>query len=169
MRRSSNLISAILITAIASVAAAQNQAARDTQPPGTTSICRFTSGPRAGQTQDLSATPGATPIRIGASCSDGALSAGTAIAPSGRNAEEPQAASTATILTTDTPEEPWSTAAAATGAGRAVSTICQFLYGPKAPGWHDYAPMPPAVLGSSCRDGIASAGVVVAAGHGQQH
>src|ERR1700722_20557492 len=119
MRRSSNLVSAILITGIASVAAAQDQGAGGTQPPGTTSICRFTSGPRAGQTQDLSAMPGVTPIRIGASCSDGALSSGTAIAPSGRN-EEPQAAPTATIPTTDTAEKPWSTAAAA-DAGRAVS------------------------------------------------
>ena len=167
MRRSSNLVSAILITGIASVAAAQDQGAGGTQPPGTTSICRFTSGPRAGQTQDLSAMPGVTPIRIGASCSDGALSSGTAIAPSGRN-EEPQAAPTATIPTTDTAEKPWSTAAAA-DAGQAVSTICQFVSGPKAHGWHDYAPLSPAVLGSSCRDGIASAGVVVAAGHGQQY
>jgi hypothetical protein len=169
MRRSSNLMSAILITGMASVAAAQDQAARVTQPPVTTSICRFTSGPRAGQTQDLSAMPGATPIRIGASCSDGALSTGTAIAPSGRNAEEPQAAPTATIPTTDTAEKPWSTATAAPGTGRAVSTICQFLSGPKAHGWHDYAPQSPAALGSSCQDGVASAGVVVAAGHGQQY
>jgi hypothetical protein len=169
MRRSSNLLSAILVIGIVSVAGAQGQAARGTQPPGTTSICRFTSGPRAGQTQDLSAMPGATPIRIGASCSDGALSTGTAIAPSGRNAEEPQAAPTATVPTTGTAEKPWSTATATADAARAVSTICQFLSGPKAHGWHDYAPLSPAALGSSCQDGIGSVGIVVAAGHGQQY
>ena len=168
MRCSNNLLSAILVMGIASVAGAQGEVARGTQPPGTTSICRFTSGPRAGQTQDLSAMPGAVPIRIGASCSDGASSTGTAIAPSGQNAEEPQAAPTAAIPTTDTAEKPWSTATTV-GAGRAVSTICQFLSGPKAHGWHDYAPLSPVALGSSCQDGIGSAGIVVAAGHGQQY
>jgi hypothetical protein len=174
MRRSNNLLSAILVMGIASVAGAQDQgaqgqAARGTQPPETTSICRFTSGPRAGQIQDLSAMPGATPIRIGASCSDGASSTGTAIAPSGRSTEEPQTEPTATIPTADAAEKPWSTATATAGAGRAVSTICQFLSGPKAHGWHDYAPLSPVALGSSCQDGIASVGIVVAAGHGQQY
>jgi hypothetical protein len=70
---------------------------------------------------------------------------------------------------TGTAEKPWSNAIARAGEGRAVSTICQFLYGPKAPGWHDFAPLPPAVLGSSCQDGSDSAGVVVAVGHGRQY
>lgn len=169
MRRSSSLLSAILITGVVSVTGAQGQAALGTQPPATTSICRFTSGPRAGQTQDLSSMPGATPIRIGASCSDGALSTGIAIAPSARDAEEPQAAPSAATTTAAADAKAWSTATAAAGAGRAVSTICQFLSGPKAHGWHDYAPLSPAVLGSPCQDGIGSAGIVVAAGHGQQY
>ncbi len=80
-----------------------------------------------------------------------------------------QAALGAALPTADTPAKPWSSAIATAGERRAVSTICQFLSGPKAPGWHDYAPLSPAVLGSSCQDGIGSAGVVVAAGHGQQY
>jgi hypothetical protein len=74
-----------------------------------------------------------------------------------------------TLPTAGATAKPWSSAIATPGEGRAVSTICQFLSGPKAPGWHDYAPLSPAVLGSSCQDGIGSAGVVVAAGHGQQY
>jgi hypothetical protein len=66
-------------------------------------------------------------------------------------------------------EKPWSAVPAPAGAGRPVSTICQFLSGPKAHGWHDYAPLSPAVLGSSCQDGIGSAGVVVTMGHGQHY
>jgi hypothetical protein len=169
MQRSSNLLSAILVTGVVSVAGAQDQTAHATQPPGTTSICRFTSGPRAGQTEDLSAKPGASPIRIGAGCTDGALSAGTAIAPSGRDAEEPPVAPAAATPTADAAAKPWSTTAATAASGRAVSTICQFLSGPKAHGWHDYAPLSPAVLGSPCQDGIGSAGIVVAAGHGQHY
>jgi hypothetical protein len=167
MRCSSNLLPAVLATGIVSVAGAQSPAALGSQPPGTTSICRFTDGPRAGQIQDLSALPGATPIRIGASCSDGASSTGTAIAQSGRIAEESRAAPSATLATAGTDAKPWSTATA--GAGRAVSTICQFLSGPKAHGWHDYAPLPPVALGSPCQDGTGSAGIVVAAGHGEHY
>jgi hypothetical protein len=74
-----------------------------------------------------------------------------------------------TLPTAGATAKPWSSAIATPGEGRAVSTICQFLYGPKAPGWHNYAPLSPAVLGSSCQDGTGSAGVVVAAGHGQQY
>lgn len=40
--------------------------------PGFTLWCRFTSGPRAGAVGDFSHTLGATPIRIGTRCSDGA-------------------------------------------------------------------------------------------------
>jgi hypothetical protein len=69
----------------------------------------------------------------------------------------------------DAPAKPWSSAIATAGENRAVSTICQFLSGPKAHGWHDYAPLAPAVVGSSCQDGIGSVGVVVTAGHGQQY
>jgi hypothetical protein len=39
---------------------------------GFTLSCRFTSGPRAGSVGDFSRTLGATPIRLGSRCSDGA-------------------------------------------------------------------------------------------------
>jgi hypothetical protein len=74
-----------------------------------------------------------------------------------------------TLPAADATAKPWSSAVATPGERRAVSTICQFLSGPKAHGWHDYAPLSPAVLCSSCQDGTGSAGVVVAAGHGQQY
>jgi hypothetical protein len=87
----------------------------------------------------------------------------------GQAAPGGEPAGTASTPAADTAAKPWSDAIAMAGEERAVSTVCQFLSGPKAPGWHDYAPMSPAVLGSSCQDGVGSAGVVVAAGHGQQY
>jgi hypothetical protein len=119
-----------------------------------TSICQFSSGPRAGEIADLGRGAGAPPIPVGSTCSDGASSKGTAIAaPTGG----------ATIS--------WSSPmqGSAAGAERAVSTICQFMSGPKAHGWHDYAPLPGAPLGSPCRDGVSSAGIVMASGHGQAY
>jgi len=119
-----------------------------------TSICQFSSGPRAGEIADLARVSGAPPVPVGSACSDGASSKGTAIAaPAGG----------ATIS--------WSSPiqGSAAGAERAVSTICQFMSGPKAHGWHDYAPLPAAPLGSPCRDGVSSAGIVMASGHGQAY
>lgn len=46
-----------------------NQSGQPTQ--GYTLTCRFTSGPNAGSTHDFSGSLGATPIRIGKTCSDG--------------------------------------------------------------------------------------------------
>jgi hypothetical protein len=62
-----------------------------------------------------------------------------------------------------------SDSAAPIGAARRGSTICQFMSGPKAHGWHDYAPLAVHLLGSRCHDGAGSAGIVVLAGHGQQY
>ena len=71
---------------------------------------------------------------------------------------------------TATGETPWSSAILGQSAvPGTASTICQFMSGPKAHGWHDYAPLAPAALGSACRDGAGSAGIVVAKGHGQQY
>lgn len=118
-----------------------------------TSICQFSSGPRAGEVADFAGVSGA-PVPVGSACSDGASSKGTAIAA------PPARAATS-----------WSSPihGSAAGAERAVSTICQFMSGPKAHGWHDYAPLPPAPLGSPCRDGASSAGIVMASGHGQPY
>ena len=128
----------------------------DSAPPTTalTLICHFSSGPRAGMIGDLTGVPAAAPVPAGSICSDGAGSTGMAVIPS-TNAE-------ASV---------WSDAsrAGSVGAGQARSTICQFMSGPKAHGWHDYAPLPPAAIGSSCHDGMSSAGIVVATGHGQSY
>jgi len=128
----------------------------DSAPPATalTLICHFSSGPRAGMIGDLTGVPAAAPVPAGSICSDGAGSAGMAVIPS-TNAEASF----------------WSDASRAGGvsAGQARSTICQFMSGPKAHGWHDYAPLPPAAIGSSCHDGMSSAGIVVATGHGQSY
>jgi hypothetical protein len=119
-----------------------------------TSICQFSSGPRAGEIANLAGVSGTAPVPVGSACSDGASSQGTAtVAPAGAAAI------------------PWSSPlqGSAAGAERAASTICQFMSGPKAHGWHDYAPLPPAPLGSPCRDGVSSAGIVMASGHGQPY
>jgi hypothetical protein len=117
-----------------------------------TSICQFYNGPRAGEIADLAAV--SAPVPIGTACSDGVSSTGTAI-------DDPDGAAAI----------PWSSPirSGAAGAMTAVSTICQFMSGPKAHGWHDYAPWPPAPLGSPCRDGAGSAGIVMASGHGQAY
>jgi hypothetical protein len=114
-------------------------------------ICRFSSGPRAGEIRDLTGIPGAVAVPVGGTCTDGADSRGIAVIPD------------AGPVSTS-----WSDASPPS-AGRAVSTICQFMSGPKAHGWHDYAPLPAATVGSRCQDGASSAGIVVLAGHGEQY
>lgn len=124
------------------------------QPPALTLTCYFSSGPHAGVIGDLAGVPGAIPVPVGSSCSDGAASSGTAV-----------------IRSIDSAAKLWSDASRANGvgAGRPGSTICQFMSGPKAHGWHDYAPLPAAPIGSSCQDGTSSAGVVMASGHGERY
>jgi hypothetical protein len=115
-----------------------------------TSICQFSTGPRAGEIVDFAKAAEMRPMPVGSTCSDGASSSGTAIA-----------------APTSTGATPWSSGTI--GSPGPASTICQFMSGPKAHGWHDYAPLTPAALGSPCRDGVGSAGIVVAKGHGQQY
>jgi hypothetical protein len=40
----------------------------------------------------------------------------------------------------------WNGAITNVSASHQTGTICQFLSGPKAPGWHDYAPLPHAKM-----------------------
>ena len=146
-------------TRIATAGPAEGQAAPTNPPdsaPRTTALtltCHFSSGPRAGEIGDLTGAPGEPAVPVGSVCSDGA-STGTAL-----------------VRDTSATTFAWSGAIRASdgGAIRASSTICQFMSGPKAHGWHDYAPLPPAPLGSSCQDGVRSAGIVVASGHGEQY
>jgi len=48
-------------------------------PKNTTTVCSFTSGPKAGQTIDFGKDPGVIPAMIGAPCSDGTGSFGMAV------------------------------------------------------------------------------------------
>jgi hypothetical protein len=123
------------------------------RPIALTLICHFTSGPRAGEIVDLAGVLGAIPLPVGSVCSDGASSAGIAVIPD-----------------THPAKGSWSSPSRTTGVGTGRgSTICQFMSGPKAHGWHDYAPLPPAPIGSRCQDEMNSVGIVMASGHGEQY
>jgi hypothetical protein len=63
----------------------------------------------------------------------------------------------------------WNGAITNRSANRRTSTICQFMSGPKAHGWHDFAPFPPAPIDSTCEDGAGSVGFVQPVGHGDRY
>jgi len=105
-------------------------------------ICKFTTGPRAGDTQDYE--PMQAPLN--SPCSDGQGSSGNIIA-----------ASTAAIAAPAT-----ATTADRSGTSNQTGSVCKFTSGPKAGSKHDYAPMH-APLGTACDDGAGSSGVIVAA------
>jgi hypothetical protein len=204
MQRSSNILCVALFVSHLLAMTAQAQAAHgDTKSPKTAFLCRYTDGPRAGRTQQLSVAFDTAAIRAGSSCSDGISSSGVVIELAGatltsicRFSNGPRAGEIADLAAVSAPVPvgtacsdgvssmgtaiddpdgaaaiPWSNPipSGAAGALTAVSTICQFMSGPKAHGWHDYAPFPPAPLGSPCRDGSGSAGIVMASGHGQPY
>jgi hypothetical protein len=200
---------ALFVSHLPATMARAQSVLNDTHPPGTTFLCRFTDGPRAGRTQPLAGRTDKVAARAGSSCSDGISSTGIVVASqvdapapqpaltstcqfssgprageiadlSGASAPVPvgsacsdgaSSSGTAVIAPAGAPAIPWSSPvqASAAGAETAVSTICQFMSGPKAHGWHDYAPLPPAPLGSPCQDGVSSAGIVMASGHGQPY
>lgn len=97
--------------------------------------CRFTAGPRAGETQYFPPGPGVTPAPVGAPCADGMGSTGYAV-----------------------PDEPGS-------ATPALSRTCRFTAGPRAGEDQYYAPstgVTPIPVGSPCTDGRGSTGRAVA-------
>ncbi len=110
-------------------------------------VCKFTSGPRAGATQDY--TPMQAPVDM--PCTDGSGSSGTIIA----TAEAADAPDTAT-----TPDTATAPDTAAAPASSPTGTVCKFIAGPKAGTTHDYAPVH-APLDTPCDDGIGSSGVIV--------
>ena len=105
-------------------------------------ICKFTTGPRSGDTQDYE--PMQAPLN--SPCSDGEGSSGNIIAASPTAIAAPAVARAA-----DTP-----------GTSPQSGSVCKFTSGAKAGSIHDYAPMH-APLGTACDDGAGSSGVIVAA------
>jgi hypothetical protein len=109
------------------------------QPMGT--ICSFNHGPAAGTTHDYASL---TPVPVGTPCNDGIGSTGTMIA-------RPQ-------------DPPTGAAAPATNASvsQQMSTVCSFNHGPAAGTTHDYAPLDPLPVGTTCNDGNGSTGTMIA-------
>ena len=81
----------------------------------------------------------------------------------------PDTATTAGSVGTASDNRTWNGVITNLGKSRRTSTICQFLSGPKAHGWHDYAPFPPVPVESTCEDGAGSAGIVLPSGHGDRY
>ena len=117
---------ALFVSHLPATMARAQSVLNDTQPPGTTLLCRFTDGPRAGRTQPLAGRTDKVAARAGSSCSDGISSTGVVVA-SQVDAPAPQPALTST---------------------------CQFSNGPRAGEIADLsgasAPVP---VGSACSDG----------------
>jgi hypothetical protein len=120
------------------------------QPGEHSTLCRFTSGPRAGQTQDYAPM---APLPVGALCQDGAGSTGV-------------------VVTANTSGGPGGGPSGAGGGGGPAqqpgehSTLCSFTSGPRAGQTQDYAPMAPLPVGTPCQDGTGSTGIVVTATSG---
>jgi hypothetical protein len=115
-------------------------------------LCKFTSGPRVDHIDNLAGRSGLAAVAIGGQCSDG-TSSGIAVRGASGDQE---------LLT-------WNGAITNRTANRRSGTICQFMSGPKAHGWHDFAPFPPAPIDSTCDDGAGSVGIVQPAGHGDRY
>ena len=113
-------------------------------------VCKFTSGPRSGDTQDYE--PMQAPLN--SPCSDGEGSSGNIIAASAAAIAAPTASTAANTSDTSTRPEP--------GTSPQSGSVCKFTSGPKAGSTHDYAPMH-APLGTACDDGAGSSGVIAAA------
>ena len=127
---------------VISLAAFAQAVAQNSPPGGMGNACKFTSGPRAGQTQDYSQLP---PLPLGSPCQDGQspVSAGTVVA-------------------IGSPAPP----AGGGGLPAGMGNACKFTSGPRAGQTQDYSQLPPLPLGSSCQDGQSpvSTGTVVAIG-----
>lgn len=130
------LVFGFLLVVLANPAAAQ-----------TSTVCRFTQGPQAGNIHDYAPLP---PLPIGAQCQDGAGSVGVIVASDG-----------------DTPQgggSPYGGGGDPQGqspsAPTGVSTVCYFTSGARAGSSQDYAPRPPLPIGTPCQDGAGSSGTV---------
>src|SRR5687768_15535402 len=104
-------LKSLLIATLALVLAPHQPHKADAQslPPGMSLTCQFTGGPRAGQTENFSGVPGATPVPIGSPCSDAQGSFGVAVS--------------------NTPSP--STPTTRPGTPPGMSLTCQFTSGPR--------------------------------------
>ena len=150
-------------------------------------ICKFTAGPRAGDSQDYS--PMQAPLN--APCQDGSGSTGTIVAsaPKAETAVNrqmgtvckftagPRTGTTQDYAPMQAPlDMPCSDGSGSSGTIIAAPPVaqasdspqtgsaCKFTSGPKAGSTRDYAPMH-APLNTACDDGAGSSGVIVAAQH----
>ena len=144
MRRLINTLCVALFVSHPPGTMAQAQWVRDdAQPPGTTFLCRYTDGPRAGGTEPLSVAFDAATVRAGSSCSDGISSTGVVVAQAGAHLASANGRD----------------AAATRGA---LTGTCQFSSGPRA-GEIAELPGAPFPVGSACSDGASSAGTAIIA------
>jgi hypothetical protein len=140
----------------------------------TSTLCKFTSGPASGTMHDYAPLD---PLPVGTACNNGAGSTGVIIAPS-TNAPPPantpsyggpgpaltNPASTSPAPASPAPATPASASAPPSYAGMGtpqMSTVCKFTSGPAAGTLHDYAPLDPIAVGSTCNDGKGSTGTVI--------
>jgi hypothetical protein len=107
---------------------------------GTSTICRFTTGPRAGQTQDFAPLQG---IPISSVCQDGLRSTGIVVGAGETSNGLPRTGGGAV-------------------AGAEITTLCRFTVGPRLSQIQDYAPMQGIPVGSPCQDGMGSYGMAAA-------
>jgi hypothetical protein len=137
-------LKSLVIAAVALVLALHQPpyiAEAQSSPPGMSLSCQFTSGPRAGQTQNFTGVPGAMPTPIGSPCTDGQGSFGVAVS--------------------DTPSASTPTTR---GTPPGTSLTCQFTSGPRTGQTQNFSGVPgatPAPIGSPCTDGQGSFGVTI--------
>jgi hypothetical protein len=107
-------------------------------------LCKFTNGPRAGQTQDYAPM---APLPVGAPCHDDQQSTGFVVSASTPLGGRPNLSPSPSPSPLKSPG--------------GLSTICKFTAGPRAGTTQDYAPRDPAPVGSLCYDGQGSTGFVI--------
>lgn len=158
-------------TALSNVKAALSDSkAGPNSNEGMGTVCGFTSGPRAGTSQDYA--PMQAPLNM--PCTDGAGSSGTIVATSTapktgtecKFTSGPKAGTTLDFAPMHAPvNTPCDDGAGSSGvfvAAPRVGSVCKFTAGPKAGTTHDYAPMH-APLDTPCDDGAGSSGIIIAA------
>ncbi len=131
----------LLLLVIISLTAYTHSSGQIKPPTGMGNACKFTTGTRAGQTQDYSQL-GVLPL--GSPCQDGQGSTGTVVALEGSGISGPSPG----------------------GPPQGMGNACKFNSGPRAGQTQDYSQLQPLPLGSPCQDGQSplSTGVVVALG-----